>query len=86
MAISKNAKMAINFEHAWGDGVAVVRFLNETVQASSSDTYTPNENADALLTVQKLDFDLDNKMKTAIEKCELMLNYFTATNIMFMTA
>ncbi|XP_057297159.1 carnitine O-palmitoyltransferase 2, mitochondrial-like isoform X1 [Hydractinia symbiolongicarpus] len=74
MAISKNAKMAINFEHAWGDGVAVVRFLNETVQASSSDTYTPNENADALLTVQKLDFDLDNKMKTAIEKSQEEFN------------
>lgn len=27
--ISKDAMSAINFEHAWGDGVAVLRYFNE---------------------------------------------------------
>ena len=25
----KDGKAAVNFEHAWGDGVAVLRFFNE---------------------------------------------------------
>ena len=29
LVISRNGKAAINFEHSWGDGVAIVRFMNE---------------------------------------------------------
>ena len=29
LIVSANAKAAVNFEHAWGDGVAVLRFFNE---------------------------------------------------------
>ena len=28
--VCKNGMMSVNFEHAWGDGVAVLRFFNET--------------------------------------------------------
>lgn len=63
--------MAINFEHAWGDGVAVVRYLNEITSASSKDTYTPNKNPDSIITVQKLDFELDDKVKAGIESGEI---------------
>lgn len=71
LALSKNAKVAINFEHAWGDGVAVVRYLNEITSASSKDTYTPNKNPDSIITVQKLDFELDDKVKAGIESGEI---------------
>ena len=27
--VCKDGKAAVNFEHAWGDGVAVLRFFNE---------------------------------------------------------
>lgn len=60
--------MAINFEHAWGDGVAVVRFLNETVDASSKDNFTPDPKADTLLTLQELNFNLDEQVKDGIKK------------------
>ena len=63
--------MAINFEHAWGDGVAVVRYLNEITSASSKDAYTPNKNPDSIITVQKLDFELDDKVKAGIESGEI---------------
>ena len=26
---TKNGECAVNFEHAWGDGVAVLRYVNE---------------------------------------------------------
>lgn len=69
MAVSKNGKLAINQEHAWGDGVTVVRFLNETVEASAKDNFTPDPKAaDTKLTMQKLDFNLDNLDKEAIKK------------------
>ena len=29
MIVAGNGKAAVNFEHAWGDGVAVLRFFNE---------------------------------------------------------
>lgn len=29
LILCKDGKAAINFEHAWGDGVAVLRFFNE---------------------------------------------------------
>ena len=29
LVVCKDGKAAVNFEHAWGDGVAVLRFFNE---------------------------------------------------------
>ena len=29
LIVTKNGLSAINFEHAWGDGIAVLRFFNE---------------------------------------------------------
>ena len=29
LVLCKDGKAAVNFEHAWGDGVAVLRFFNE---------------------------------------------------------
>ena len=73
MALSSNAKMAINFEHAWGDGVAVVRFLNEVCETSASDTYQPKENSSGALSVRRLDFDIDSTTKENISKGNVSL-------------
>ena len=29
LIVTKNGLSAVNFEHSWGDGVAVLRFFNE---------------------------------------------------------
>ncbi|DAZ93653.1 TPA: hypothetical protein N0F65_012861 [Lagenidium giganteum] len=34
LIVSQNGKASVNFEHAWGDGVAVLRYLNEMYQDS----------------------------------------------------
>lgn len=34
LVVTENAKAAVNFEHAWGDGVAVLRYFNEVYAAS----------------------------------------------------
>ena len=64
-AIAKDSRLAINFEHAWGDGVAVVRFLNDTVESSCKDSYQPSA-TDATTSVVKVDLELDDFTKQAI--------------------
>jgi len=68
MALSSDAKMAINFEHAWGDGVAVVRFLNEVCDTSAADDYTPDKRGSDTSTVRRLDFEFDDSTKGSIQK------------------
>ena len=70
MAFSSDAKMAINFEHAWGDGVAVVRFLNEVCDTSAADGYTPHNGGSGAtsVTARHLDFELDDSTKESIQK------------------
>ena len=36
LIICKDGKAAVNFEHAWGDGVAVLRFFNEVIKQALS--------------------------------------------------
>ena len=63
--------MAINFEHSWGDGVSIVRFLNEITKASAADSFNPsgnNESTHYPLTFVKLEFELDDVIKDGIAK------------------
>uniref|UniRef100_A0A7S2SPU2 Choline/carnitine acyltransferase domain-containing protein n=1 Tax=Mucochytrium quahogii TaxID=96639 RepID=A0A7S2SPU2_9STRA len=34
LIVTKNGKAAVNFEHSWGDGVAVLRYFNEVYESS----------------------------------------------------
>lgn len=36
LLITGNGKAAINFEHSWGDGVAIVRFMEEVFADSNA--------------------------------------------------
>jgi len=33
--VTRDGKASVNFEHAWGDGVAVMRFINESLKDST---------------------------------------------------
>ncbi|KAF8768318.1 Carnitine O-palmitoyltransferase 2 like protein [Argiope bruennichi] len=74
LIITKDGKAAINFEHAWGDGVAVLRYFNEIFSDSTKNHFvgpkTVPANVDASHRVKKLDFFLDDSMKTIIKKAE----------------
>lgn len=49
--VSANAKAAVNFEHSWGDGVAVLRFFNEVclLLASLASPYSSHAAQNKLL-------------------------------------
>lgn len=42
MIVTKNGLSAINFEHSWGDGVAVLRFFNELYKYTTTKPYIPS--------------------------------------------
>ncbi|GFY40144.1 carnitine O-palmitoyltransferase 2, mitochondrial [Trichonephila inaurata madagascariensis] len=74
LIITKDAKAALNFEHAWGDGVAVLRYFNEVFTDSTKYHFvgpkTVPANVDASHRVKKLDFILDDAMKSTIKEAQ----------------
>ena len=43
LLVDRGGLSALNFEHAWGDGVAVLRFFNELYKHSTTKPYIPSE-------------------------------------------
>lgn len=71
--MGKDGASAINFEHSWGDGVAVLRYFNEIYQDSTkSPLVHPDTNpaGDIDGSVKRLEFKLDDRMKEAIKEAE----------------
>ncbi|XP_045834749.1 carnitine O-palmitoyltransferase 2, mitochondrial [Meles meles] len=70
LIIAKDGTAALHFEHAWGDGVAVLRFLNEvfkdSTQAPAISPQSQPAHTDSSAAVQKLTFKLSDALKTGI--------------------
>lgn len=69
LILCKDGKAAVNFEHAWGDGVAVLRFFNEvfkdtTTRASCTAASAKHMNGE--VTVRKLDFNFTPEIERGI--------------------
>ena len=65
----KNGHTAINFEHAWGDGVAVLRFFNEVFTDTTTKpacTLDTAKHMDAQTSVEKLEFSLTPEVERGI--------------------
>ena len=64
MILTDGAHAAVNFEHSWGDGVAVLRYFNEVYKdkrEKSNDSHVTMEG------VSNLEFSLTPNLKSAIE-------------------
>ncbi|XP_045164970.2 carnitine O-palmitoyltransferase 2, mitochondrial-like isoform X2 [Mercenaria mercenaria] len=72
LILTKDGRAAVNFEHAWGDGVAVLRYFNEVWKESTTKPFvhpsTVPSNVDSALTVQNIEFALDPKLKEYIDE------------------
>ncbi|XP_056133382.1 carnitine O-palmitoyltransferase 2, mitochondrial [Lampris incognitus] len=76
--LTKDGQAAINFEHSWGDGVAVLRFQNEifkdtTEQPLINPSSTPSS-IDSAYVVRKLHFNLDTELENGIVKAKENFN------------
>ncbi|KAF6108089.1 carnitine palmitoyltransferase 2 [Phyllostomus discolor] len=91
LIIAKDGTAAVHFEHAWGDGVAVLRFFNEVFKDSTqAPAITPQgqpASTDSSVAVQKLQFRLNDALKTGIsaakEKFDATMKTLTIDFIQF---
>ena len=69
--LTKDGQAAINFEHAWGDGVAVLRFQNEIFKDTTEQPLVhPGSVAaavDSASAVRRLEFRLDSELEAGIQ-------------------
>lgn len=80
--VDKDGTAGINFEHSWGDGVAVLRYFNEMYKDTINNPFVHPTTSTAAKgveqTVRLLDFDLDSKaendISTAITAHEEIVN------------
>lgn len=71
LIVTKDGHAAINFEHSWGDGVAILRFFNDTFKDTTENPQITSLFRDSPKTdngVRKLEFDLDSRLKQSIER------------------
>ncbi|KAJ8277890.1 hypothetical protein GJAV_G00081310 [Gymnothorax javanicus] len=70
--LTKDGQAAVNFEHSWGDGVAVIRFQNEIFKDTTEHPLvSPGSRAaavDSAAMVRKLKFKLDRELENGISK------------------
>lgn len=74
LILTQDGTASIHFEHSWGDGVAVLRFLNEVFKDSTeTPAITPQSQpaaVDSSTTVRKLDFKLNDTLKEGITQAK----------------
>ncbi len=72
LILDGNAETALNFEHSWGDGVAVLQFFNAIHKESVKEDFQPSKTQSGR--VLKHEFQLDesmqNEIKESLEKFE----------------
>lgn len=74
LIVSKDGTTGINFEHSWGDGVAVLRYFNEMFKETTTKPFvhpsTPSIDANVESTVRLLDFDVNDRLINDIQSAE----------------
>jgi carnitine O-palmitoyltransferase 2 len=74
LIVTQNAQAAVNFEHSWGDGVAVLRFFTEIFSDTEKHRFVTTKskvdsNAD-FGEIKKLEFKLDDGLISAINEAK----------------
>ncbi|XP_058808413.1 carnitine O-palmitoyltransferase 2, mitochondrial [Phymastichus coffea] len=81
LIISKDGFAGINFEHSWGDGVAILRYFQDIKKdISENPRFHPEDEQNLTsdsLSVEKLDFKLDEKVKELISTKKIQYNKWT---------
>ncbi|XP_053718488.1 carnitine O-palmitoyltransferase 2, mitochondrial [Synchiropus splendidus] len=71
--LAKDGQAAINFEHSWGDGVAVLRFQNEIFKDTTEKPLVHPGSAtqvDSASSVRRLSFNMDDEVKSGVKKAK----------------
>lgn len=71
LIVAKDGTAGINFEHSWGDGVAVLRYFNDVKKDISEKPKFHPEDVSCLshkTSTNKLEFTLDSKIQNAVDE------------------
>ena len=68
--MSRNAVAGVNFEHAWGDGVAVLRLFNEIYEETTNAPLPVSSTASPIPLPQRLEFNLTDNVKRVVESAK----------------
>lgn len=68
LIVTANGRCAVNFEHAWGDGVAVLRYFNEVYKESIKQPVLDAAQLPTKDTVQQLKFETSATMKDTVKQ------------------
>ncbi|XP_061681883.1 carnitine O-palmitoyltransferase 2, mitochondrial isoform X2 [Syngnathoides biaculeatus] len=72
--VASDGHAAINFEHSWGDGVAVLRLLNEIFRDTTRKPQVHPDSASSggspCATVRRLNFKLDDELRDGIKNAK----------------
>ncbi|XP_003216432.2 carnitine O-palmitoyltransferase 2, mitochondrial isoform X1 [Anolis carolinensis] len=68
LIVTTDGMAGVNFEHSWGDGIAVLRFINEVYRDSTEHPALVPESSPALFvsSYDKLEFNLNRTVMSAI--------------------
>jgi carnitine O-palmitoyltransferase 2 len=72
--LDQNGTAALNFEHSWGDGVAVLRLFNELFDDTIKNKFVNSEtkpSMDKSNSVKRLEFKLDDTLKAGIRQAQV---------------
>lgn len=93
LQVSKDGFGGVNFEHAWGDGVAVLRYFQDIYKDTRENPRIhPGDVAQALdsLSVKEIDFNLDDSLRSTITQAakkyqetigQLQINYILSEGL-----
>lgn len=75
LIVTKEGTASVHFEHAWGDGVAVLRYFREVFKDSTEKSQVhpdtrPSPAANSDKRVMRLDFTLDPYLQTSINEAK----------------
>ncbi|XP_045616740.2 carnitine O-palmitoyltransferase 2, mitochondrial isoform X1 [Procambarus clarkii] len=82
LVFSRDGQGGLNFEHSWGDGVAVMSYFNEVAKNVNEHPYVHPDSVpakvDASQLVRRLEFNLTPNLEAAIDKA--IQTYETSTS------
>eukprot|EP00924_Labyrinthula_sp_SR-Ha-C_P006992 maker-scaffold_8-snap-gene-6.12-mRNA-1 protein AED:0.02 eAED:0.02 QI:253/1/1/1/1/1/3/57/659 len=79
LIVTKNGKVSVNFEHSWGDGVAVLRYFNAVYQGlkNGGDGFEPsNQKSITISSLEQLEFNLNDDLLSCVRKAESEVTKF----------
>lgn len=71
LIVSKDGTAGINFEHSWGDGVAVLRYFNEIYKETTQNPFVhpglqPKDSSKSGNAVQFIEFKVDERIREGV--------------------